>query len=104
MSEQDQPEPDLKTRLNLETGKLTWPELQTFFARGIVILVGPELDLLFTAEQLANDNAALIEQLIARGDIVRANDDHARKWLETDPVFWSVVVSPWVLIQEIPEK
>jgi hypothetical protein len=106
MSEHDKTEPelDLKSRLNLETGKLTWPELQTFFARGIVIVVGPELDLLSVAEKLANDEATHIEQLITNGDLTRANDDHARKWLETDPLFWSVVVSPWVLVQEIREK
>ena len=101
---QDKPELDLKTRLNLETGKLTWQELQTYFARGIVIVVGPDLDLLSVGQQLVENQATQIESLISRGDIVRANDDHARKWLDSKPVFWSLVISPWVLVQEIQGK
>jgi hypothetical protein len=29
--------------------------------------------------------------------------DDARDWLERQPVFWAIVVAPWVLIQEIKE-
>ena len=101
MPDKQTPELDLKQKLNLETGKLSWPELQTYFARGVVIIVKPGLDLIDVAAELSKDNASLIEEMIGKGDIVRANDNHARCWLETSPLFWSVVVSPWVLVQEI---
>jgi len=103
MTNDDQPELNLKQKLNLETGKLSWPELQTYFARGVVIIVTPACDLIEVAVQLSEDNAQLIEQMINKGEIIRANDEHAIHWLETSPSFWSVVISPWVLVQEITE-
>lgn len=92
-----------KQKFNLETGKLGWQELQTHFARGVVIVVNQELDLIDIAVKLSDDNAKVIEQLIDDGAIVRAHDDHARSWVEKEPDFWAVVVSPWVLVQEIKE-
>ncbi|MGD8783637.1 MAG: DUF2288 domain-containing protein [Thioalkalispiraceae bacterium] len=97
----NKPELDIKQKLNLDTGKLSWPDLQTFFARGVVIVVSPELDLIEIAAQLSDDNAQAIDRLIQSGQIIRAHDDHARAWVETEPTFWAVVVSPWVLVQEI---
>ncbi len=98
----NQPDLSLAEKLNLETGKMEWSELQTYFARGIVIVVTAGQDLIETAVQLTEDNKAQIEAMIESGQLVRANDDHARNWLETDPLFWAVVVTPWVLVQEIP--
>jgi len=100
------PEPELtpKQKFNLETGKLDWQEIQTHFARGVVIVVNQGLDLIDVAVKLSDDNAKVIEQLIDTGDIVRAHDDHARSWVEKEPSFWAVVVSPWVLVQEIKES
>ena len=105
MSDNEQPEQDLdpKQKFNLETGKLEWPELQTHFARGIVIVVSPGLDLIDIAVKLSEDDAKMIGKLIEAGEIVRASDDHARQWVENEPVFWAVVVSPWVLVQEIQD-
>jgi len=103
MTDSIPPEQDLdpKQKFNLETGKLSWQELQTHFARGVVIVVSQNLDLIDIAVQLSDDNAKVIERLIEAGDIIRANDDHARAWVEQEPTFWAVVVSPWVLVQEI---
>jgi hypothetical protein len=101
MTNETPPEFTIKEKLNLETGKLSWAELQGFFARGVVIVVNPELDLIEIAAHISDDNAFEIEQLINQQQVSRANDDHARHWLENDPTFWAVVVSPWVLVQEI---
>lgn len=105
MTDNKPPEEELtpKQKFNLETAKLDWQEIQTHFARGVVIVVNQELDLIDIAVKLSDDNAKVIEQLINAGDIVRAHDDHARSWVEKEPRFWAVVVSPWVLIQEIKE-
>ena len=98
-------EPDhelsLAQKLNLETGKMEWSELQTYFARGIVIVVAQGQDLVKTAVDLTDDNKSQIEKMIQRGDIARANDDHARDWLEREPLFWAVVITPWVVVQEV---
>lgn len=92
---------DLKQKFNLEIGKLDWQAIQSHFARGVVIVVNPGLDLIDIAVQLSDDNAQVIAQLIKHGDIVRAHDDHARDWVEKGPEFWALVVSPWLLVQEI---
>ena len=103
MTDETSQQLDTKQKLHLETGQLSWPELQTFFARGVVIVVNPELDLVEIATQLSHDKAKEIEQLILQNKIIRANDEHARRWVEIEPAFWSVVVAPWVLVQEINE-
>ena len=103
MTDNKPPESSLtaKQKFNLETGRLDWQEIQTHFARGVVIVVNQELDLIDIAVKLSDDNAKMIEELINNGDIVRAHDDHARSWVVKEPSFWAVVVSPWVLVQEI---
>lgn len=91
----------LAQKLNLETGKIDWPELQRYFARGVVICVNPELDLIRVAEAVGLDQAAAIETYIKRNQLVRASDKHALDWEERRPLFWAVVIAPWVLVQEI---
>jgi len=41
----------LKDRLNLETARITWPELERYFASGKVIHVAATLDLIEVAHQ-----------------------------------------------------
>jgi len=94
---------DLPQKLNMETGKITWPELQRYFARGVIIIVVEELDLLEVAAAITSDDKARVEDLMNRGKIVRATDEHAKKWQKSDPLFWATVVAPWVLVQEINE-
>jgi len=91
---------ELRQKINLETGTLEWGELVRHFAKGMVIIVNPELDLVDVAERLAADDTAQFNAWIEQGKIARAIDDDARRWNESNPLFWSVVVAPWVLVQE----
>lgn len=92
---------DLIHKLNLETGKISWPELQRYFARGVVIVVAPGIDLIEVATAISGDDKNTIEELMNSGKLVRACDDNAIHWEVSDPLFWAVVVAPWVLVQEI---
>ncbi|MGD8576245.1 MAG: DUF2288 domain-containing protein [Thiohalophilus sp.] len=94
---------ELRQKLNLETGKLSWEELQRFFARGVVVVAGPELDLIEVAVAFTEDKKQRIEQWIENDQLARANDEHALQWQARNTVFWSVVVAPWVIVQEISE-
>jgi hypothetical protein len=94
---------DLSQKLNLETGKITWPELQRYFARGVIIILSEGEDLLEVATAISRDDKNEIKGLIDSGRIVRATDEHAKNWQATDPLFWAVVVAPWVVVQEIAE-
>ena len=96
-----EPEANVRDLLNSQTGKLEWPELQRHFARGVVIRVAPDLDLVETAAQMVEDDKEAIEALTQSGKIARASDEDARNWEANNPLFWSVVVAPWVLVQEV---
>ncbi len=92
---------ELRRKLNLETGRLGWPELQRHFARGVVITLSADMDLVEVAMRFAQDDKAGIEQWLSRGCIRRASDADALLWSRTGPTFWAIVVAPWVLVQEI---
>ncbi len=90
----------LKARLNMETAKIGWSELQRPFAKGTVFVVAPELDLVETAARMIHDDKSSVEKWIEQNKLVQANIEDARRWNDTDPDLWAVVVAPWILVQE----
>lgn len=90
----------LRARLNAETGRLGWDELVPHFARGAVVRVAPGLDLVEVAACFAEDRREHVEAWLKAGNIGTATEDDARRWAARSPVFWAVVVAPWVLAQE----
>jgi len=86
--------------LNFETAKADWSELQPFFAQGIVLHVSSTLDLLVVAEELAADNAPRFEHWLSSGDVAKVSDDQARQWIEGQAEMWTLVIKPWILVQE----
>ena len=91
----------LRAKLNLETAQLAWPELERHFARGSVIKVAIGTDLVDTALHVAENNAATVQKWLAEGRIARAELSDAEDWHARQPMFWAVVVAPWVLVQEV---
>ena len=96
------PENILHAKLNLETATIAWTELQRFFATGVVFNVSTELDLVDVAVQISNDNRAAVEAWLNSGKLARVSDELALKWFEQNATVWSVVVKPWILVQEAP--
>ena len=82
-----------------QTARIPWRELQTHYARGSVVLVAPELDLVEVAVQLGLDNTAQFQQWIDSGQVAAPDDDRARAWHQADQELWAVVAAPWVLVQ-----
>ncbi len=91
----------LRAKLNLETAQLQWPELERHFARGSVIKVAIGTDLIDAALHLAENNATAVQGWLADGSIARAEMSDAEEWHARQPMFWTVVVAPWVLVQEV---
>lgn len=89
-----------RVRLNQETSRIPWSELQRFFAQGDVIWVHDDLDLIEMALRFTLDDAAAIDVEMKRGRLSRASDDQARGWFESQSSLWAVVVKPWILVQE----
>lgn len=100
MSDEELSEPTLQQRLNEQTGVIAWSELVRLFARGVVIRVSGELDLIEAATCLIEDNTVLLKQWAEDDHVRRASDDDARDWTVREPDFWCVVTAPWVLVQE----
>ena len=98
MTDTNQPE-DLTTKINHETAKIPWSELQRFFAAGKAVYVAKELDLISVAKDFANDNSQKIQQLMEQGQVKLVDDETASQWVEEDALTWAVVISPWVLVQ-----
>jgi len=92
---------ELRARLNGETGKLVWPELERHFARGVVIKVTNDLDLIEVAMTVIDDDKVVVAEWMEQKKIGHPSLDDARDWVERQPAFWAVVVAPWVLIQEV---
>lgn len=90
----------LRAKLNLETARLAWPELERHFARGVVVRVKPGFDLVDAALQVAENNAEAVQAWLADGTLARAEMEDAQRWHAAQQVFWGVVVAPWVLVQE----
>lgn len=91
---------ELKAKMNLETSRIAWRELQTYYARGNVVRVAPELDLLDVALELTADNKEQFEQWMTTGQVGEVAPELARTWYDREARLWAVVVAPWVLVQD----
>lgn len=92
-----------RARINCETAKIAWTELQRFFARGVTVSVSPDMDLVDVAYQASIDNNNRIGSWLESDRLGRVTDAQAREWLEENALMWAVVVKPWVLVQPIPK-
>jgi len=93
------PEEDVRIKLNKETGKIGWLELEKHFASGNVVTVSPELDLIEVAYQVSQDNKAAVEGWVTAQQLGAATDEQAAEWHASYSELWAVVVAPLVLLQ-----
>lgn len=90
----------LRSQLNGETAKADWQELQPFFAKGQLVRVSATLDLVEVAAHVADDDTAYVSQLMQSGTLARLDDATAMDWEQRRPAIWTVVLAPWILVQE----
>lgn len=89
----------LDDRLNLQTARISWPELERSFARGRVIEVASELDLIEVAKALVDDDTTKFTQWTQNTQVQHLSDNVAKQWVNDDSNLWAVVVAPWVVVQ-----
>ena len=92
---------DLREKLKSEVMPGSWPELRYQFARGGLLLVRPEQDLLEVAVAVARDDHAEVSRLLSTGVLWRTRDEDARAFEAAAARFQFVIVQPWVLAQAI---
>jgi hypothetical protein len=97
-----QPPSELYLKLLGETARISWAELQPFFARGVLLQVADGEDLVAAAEALATDDRSQVAAWLASALLSRVVADAAQDLWKRDPPLWAVVVAPWVVIQERP--
>lgn len=90
----------VKEKLLSETAKINWHDLQRFFAQGAVLRVDSALDLVEVATLFAEDNAVELEPLLGSLRVSQPTNDMAREWYANNTELWSVVVAPYVLVQD----
>ena len=106
MSESDNkresaPEEEVRIKLNRETARIGWGELEKHFASGNVVYVSPELDLIEVAYQVSLDNKAAVQNWLKAGQVASASDEQAAEWHANNAELWAVVVAPLVLVQPL---
>jgi hypothetical protein len=94
------PAESLKDKLNKETAKMQWSELQRFYANGSMVAVGNSMDLIKVAIAFSEDDKSKVQQWLAEGSVYRVEDAQAAAWHEQGVALWAVVVAPWVLVQQ----
>lgn len=93
---------ELHDKINRETARVRWSELERHFAHGSVIWVSTELDLVEVALRIAHDDKEHVARWMAEGKLAKVSDVQARTWQASDAELWASVVNPFVLVQ--PEK
>ena len=88
-----------KDKVNLETSKIAWQELQRFFASGAAVFVASELDLVEVAYQFSIDNKSQVTEWLQKQQVGLVTDTQALDWLKAEADVWAVVVKPWILVQ-----
>lgn len=83
-----------------KTAQISWTELAPYFAKGLLLWIDNEQDLIDVAIAIVDDDKALITELMQNNRIRNLNDQDALDFHERDPELWASVVSPWVLVQE----
>lgn len=90
-----------KEKINAETAKVYWQEIQSFFASGSVVFVSQQCDLVEVAYQMACNNSEQIKQWMESGLVCVVSDKQAAQWHEDQQLLWAVVIKPWILVQEV---
>lgn len=94
------PDDEIRSDLIKQTARISWQELERFFANGSAIAVDDGLDLIDVAMAMRKDNSDAIKGWMKDGKLGQVSDQQAMAWHENNASPWAVVVKPWILIQD----
>ena len=92
---------ELIARLNGETAKIEWHQLQKHYASGSVIAVELGFDLIKVAIALHQDDTAQVKKWLAECIVSEVSDQQAQTWYDQNSLVWALVLPPFVLVQEV---
>lgn len=99
-----QTDEELRAHLHGETSKLPWSELEKHFAQGVVFKVERGLDILDVAIVIARDDKDTLKVWLEERKVMAVDVDDAKKWHDMSASLWTVVVAPFILVQEYEQK
>lgn len=99
-----QTDEELRAHLHGETSKLPWSELETHFARGVLFNVAKGTDILDVAIVMSRDDTESLKKWIDDKVVIAVEAEDAKKWHDSSASLWTVVVAPFILVQEIEQK
>ncbi len=91
---------DLYAQLLGQTAQMSWAEIMPIFAKGMVLWIASDQDLVAVAEQIINDDKKTISALMQQKALHNLKDEQALDFHQRDPELWAVVVAPWLIVQE----
>ncbi|MFC3852083.1 DUF2288 domain-containing protein [Salinispirillum marinum] len=91
---------ELTAVLNQQAARISWAELQPYFARGQVIVVQPGLDLITVGRELIRDNTATFKAWTDAEQVTGVSNEQAQIWYDQNAELWALVIAPWVLVQD----
>ncbi len=91
---------DLETRLNGQTAKIHWHELQRYFARGVVRQVDADADLIAVGKAIIDNDKDQVQAWVDAQVLTVPAAASAQHWYDANTELWALVVAPWVLVQE----
>ena len=91
---------ELRQKLHSETAQMSWLELERFYAEGKLITVTSAMDLIDVAASVAENNSEQIKQWMDDDKIMNTTDEQALAWQKRNADLWTVLVMPWILIQD----
>jgi hypothetical protein len=92
----------LREKLRSEVMSSYWEDLVSHQARGALLLLAPELDLLDVAQAMAQDDTAQVAAWLKSGRVQRVSASEAERLEASEDLrFQFIVVQPWVLAQAL---
>ncbi|MDO4696199.1 MAG: DUF2288 domain-containing protein [Neisseria sp.] len=91
----------LNDKLNAETARIAWSELEVHFARGAAVYIAPSLDLIAAARLIADDDSTTVGKLMQQGLISLVSEQQATQFSRDRQEMWALVIAPWVLVQPV---
>ena len=84
-----------------ECAPVFYKEIEKFFAKGMLVLVSNELDIIDVALAIQADKSKQVKKWIDSEKVIRVNDTQAIQWSQSNEPLMAITAVPWVLVQEI---
>ena len=89
-------------KIDKYTGEVDWNYIKPHFLSGALVYVDPSLSLTEVGKAFSNDEAEKVKGWRKTGDLVTPSLPHADYWESINAKFTALVVSPFVLVQPVP--